>query len=233
MILKYLYFIERRNKAYFLRVQISVICSLIFFILLFRLWPLHPDETRQPDHHFSHEKTLTPDMIEALQEVRVVDRSSPPVPRPGITAPSDEIVDMTYDLELEGTAPGIAPGNTFGPFPKNEHEEAELVEHPDQPPRVRHIVEPVMPSQARRDGLRVEIEVLYIVSEKGEVEEVTIEEMQIFNPETGSFETVDETGYGFREITLRAARQWLFHPAQYEGQPVRSKTRQRFTFGRS
>ena len=73
--------------------------------------------------------------------------------------------------------------------------------------------------------------VRYIVSQNGEVEEVFIEEMRLYNPETGEFESVSETQYGFREITLRAAEQWLFHPATYQGNRVRSVARHRFTYG--
>ena len=220
-----LHSIERRNSAYFFRIQIAVICSLILFILLFRYWPAHIGNEELLNDRYFEEKLQAQEFI-ITHLPASVERIAPLIPRPDVTIPPDEVVDVEFDLEISG----LAGDSDFGPFPV-ESGQPELVEIPDHPPSVRRIVEPVTPVQARRDGVRVEIEVLYVVSEKGEVEEVSIEVMRIFNRATGRFETVSETGYGFREITLRAAEQWLFHPATYQGRPVRSISRHRFTFG--
>lgn len=217
--------IERRESAYFFRIQIAVICCLILFILLFRYWPVGDGENRLMIDSLNEDRILMPEFIETRQQP-TVERVAPVVPRPEVTVPDEEIVDVEFDLELTVDD----TGTDFGPIPLPEGP-GEIVEQPDRPPNVRRIVEPVTPEQARRDGVQVEVIVRYIVSENGEVEEAFIEEMRMYNRQTGRFETVTDTEYGFREITLRAAEQWLFHPAIYQDRPVRSTARHRFTFG--
>ena len=222
--MRYIHSIDRRERAYYFRIQVAVIISLIVFILLFRYWPEFDSTDQELSDRFSVERIIDQDFVVAKQEVSV-QRDSPPVPRPEETVPDDEVVDVAYDLELNGMgSDGLAP------FPEDPGP-AEVVDQPDQAPNVRRIVEPVTPADARRDGVRAEIIVSYIVSETGQVEEVKIEQLRIYNEETGRFESVGETGYGFREVTLRAARQWLFHPAMHQGEPVRSRATHRFTFG--
>jgi len=220
-----LHFNDKRYVAYYFRIQIAVICTLVLFILLFRYWPVNIGGERLLDGLFDEDQIIMPEFIETRQEV-MAERVAPLVPRPDIVVPEDEVVDMDFDLDIQ-----TAENDTdFQPFPV-ESGPGEIVENPDRPPNVRRIVEPVTPPGARRDGVRVEVIVRYIVSQNGEVEEVFIEEMRLYNPETGEFESVSETQYGFREITLRAAEQWLFHPATYQGNRVRSVARHRFTYG--
>lgn len=222
--MRLIHFTDRRDQVYYFRIQIAVITSLIVFILLFRFWPNFEQSDQDLSERFSDEELINQDFVIAQQEV-TVQRNAPPVPRPDVTVPDDEVVDVEYDLDLNGMDDGDLAPFAEDPGP------AEIVGQPDQPPGVRRIVEPVTPSAARRDGLRVEVIVSYVVSETGEVEEAEIEDLRMFNEETGRYESVRETGYGFREITLRAARQWRFNPAMYQGEPVRSRTSHRFTFG--
>ncbi len=227
MDVRHLHDTDGRNNAYFYRIQIAVICCLLLFILLFRFWPVDTGGDRLLDGQFREDQILMPEFIQTRQQA-AVERVAPIVPRPEITVPEEEVVDVEFDLEISG----MESDPDFGPIPMPEGP-GEIVDQPDRPPNVRRIVEPVTPPQARRDGVRVEIIVRYVVSETGEVEEAVIDEIRMFNRDTGRFETVSGTGYGFREITLVAARQWLFHPAVHEGRPVRSTARHRFTFGNS
>ena len=222
--MRHLKSIEHRNRSYFIRIQIAVVCSLLLFVLLFRYWPDSWNNDGTLFDRFAEQELITPEMIIASQQVSV-ERVAPPVPRPVETLPDGEVVDMSYNLDVDATGLDYSL-----PYPEPV-EEDHLVELPDRPPNVRRIVEPVMPSQARRENIRVEIEILFTVSAEGVVEEVMVVAIRKFNRQTGQFEDVDETGYGFREMTLHAARQWLFQPAQHEGKPVRSQTRQQFTFG--
>ncbi len=217
--------IDGKNSAYLKRMQIAVICSLLLFIALFRLWPAGTGVDRPLDGRFDEDPLFMPDFIETRQQA-AVERVAPLVPRPQLVIPDEEVVDVEYDLEIAG----IDEDAELGPIPMPEGP-GEIVEQPDRPPNVRRIVEPVTPQQARRDGVRVEVVVRYVVSERGEVEEAEIDEIRLFNQQTGQFEVVSDAGYGFREITLEAARQWLFHPAEHQGQAVRSTARHRFTFG--
>ncbi len=222
---RFFHSIYQRNRAYFFRFQMALVCSLLLFILLFRYWPVYIDQDDYLNQRFDEEEAIGPEFIVTSPEFSV-ERIAPPVPRPDITVPDEEVVDMEYDLDVGemGEGEGLAP---FGA----EEGEPEIVEQPDRRPSVRRIVEPVMPSQARRDGVRVEIVVLFVVSDEGEVIEASIDEMRMYNEQTGRFEVVSETGYGFREVTLRAASQWLFHAAEYDGDRVRARARHRFTFG--
>lgn len=217
--------IEQRNRSYFIRIQTAIICSLLLFILLFRYWPGSWSNDKTLPNRFTGEVVITPEMIIASEQV-TVEHIPPPVPRPENTLQEEEVRDMTYDLELDVSGGLEEPLSYFEPDDDNH-----VVEQPDQPPSVRRIVEPVMPPEARSEGIRVELEVLFTVSVEGMVEEATVTSLRLYNRHTGQFELVEETGYGFREIALRAARQWLFHPAQHEGEPVRSQTRHQFTFG--
>ena len=214
-----------KDSAYYHRIQITVICCLLLFIVLFRFWPVGTEADRLLDGRFDEDPVIMLDFIETRQQA-AVERLAPLVPRPELIVPEEEVVDVEFDLEITGVDADVE----LGPIPMPEGP-GEIVENPDRPPNVRRIVEPVTPQQARRDGVRVEIVVRYVVSEQGEVEEAVIDEMRKYDRQTGRFEVVAEVGYGFREITLEAARQWLFHPAVHDGQPVRSTARHRFTFG--
>lgn len=207
--------------------QIALIGTLLIFNLLFRFWPVSYSEDGDLSGKFNERELAIQEFIITTRP-SPIERPAPAVPRQAPSVPTEEIVDMEFDLEIEGLESDFG----LAPFPM-ESRSTEIVENPDRPANVRRIVEPVMPPQARRDGVRIEIEVRYVVSERGDVEEVEIEMMRIYNRETGMFVPVKETGYGFREITLRAARQWVFQPAEYQGMPVRSVVRHRFTFGSS
>ncbi|MEX0681315.1 MAG: hypothetical protein WD097_08030 [Balneolales bacterium] len=217
--------IENRYRHYFIRIQIAIICSISFFILLFRFWPEKVYDDHRLFLQFSGEQQLTPEMIVASRQP-AVERLAPTVPRL-ITVPDDEVVDAEFNLELFGMSSEI---QDLEPFSENEGE-TELVENPDRPPNVRRIVEPVMPSEVRRNAVRIQIDVLFVVSAQGEVEEATIDEIRMYNPATRTFEIVADIGYGLKEATLNAAYQWLFYPARHQDQPVRSISRHRFTFG--
>lgn len=223
--MRHVHVVDGKDSAYFNRIQIAVICSLLLFIALFRLWPDGSGVDRRLDGRFDEDPLFMPKFIETRQQPSV-ERSAPRVPRPAVVVPDEEVVDVEFDLEITGLDVDVE----IGPIPMPQGP-GEVVAHPDRPPNVRRIVEPVTPQQARRDGIRVELVVRYVVSERGEVEEAEIDEIRIFNRETGLFEVVSDTGYGFREITLEAARQWLFTPAEHQGKPVRSTVRHRFTFG--
>lgn len=204
--------------------QWAIAATLVLFVALFRLWPLPADDAFDPVGRFNEEPVSASELIIA-QLPASVQRVAPPVPRSEVPVPDEEVVDMEVDLELDfggggGDLERIAlPG------------EGELfVEAPEYEPTVRRIVEPVTPTRAREDGVRMQIVVRLLVGGDGRVIEAEIQEMLRYNQQTGSFEPVTETGYGFRDITLRAARQWLFHPARHDGQQVRSYTTHRFTF---
>jgi len=193
--------------------------------MLFRFWPVGDGDSRLEIVSFDEDRIVMPEFIETRQQA-AVERVAPIVPRPEVVVPEDEVVDVEFDLEISERDMDAG----LGPIPMPEGP-GDIVEHPDRPPNVRRIVEPVTPQQARRDGVRIEIIVRYVVSESGEVEEADIHEMRKFNSETGRFETVEDAGYGLWEITLQAAEQWLFHPAMHDGRPVRSVAMHRFTFG--
>lgn len=223
--MKPVYNTELRNRRYRQRIQTALICTLLFFIAVFRYWPAAGPEDDLQVSRFSEDPLSGPELVFASRQV-AVEHVPPVVPRAQTTRPEDEIVDVEIDLELEG----FWNGAEWGPMARDPGR-GPLVGQPDRPPRVRRIVEPVMPARARRDGVRLEIEIRFIVGADGEVEEVAIAAMRMFRAETGNYESVEETGYGFREITLRAASQWLFHPAQHEGDFVRSSALHSFTFG--
>lgn len=218
--------IEKRNSDYYLRMQIALVCALLLLIALFRFWPFNPANHDRILAYFDEERIPELEWIRAASEV-VVERAMPPVPRTESTLPRDEVVDMVYDLELD-----MDLFMDWAPLAekKLEEEEAPFVANPQRGASVRRIVEPVMPADARRDGIRVRLLVQFLVDSEGRVEEVDVVRMEKYNIDNGRFEEVESTGYGFREVVLAAARQWLFHPARHEEANVRSAARHSFTF---
>ncbi len=205
----------------------SMIVVEIGFILLFRLWPETVYEPKI-EVNFQEEEVV------ALEEVQVTrqESSPPPPPKPQVPVPvpNDQIVEEDIDFESEldlETLPlpeeGVGSGLTG--------DEERIVGNPQVPPSVVRIVEATAPKGVPEnyEG-RLEMIVNFLVDEEGEVEEVSIMEIRLYNQEGTDYEQLEFVQYGLMDAVLKAAMQWRFRPARQNGEPVKAFTRQRFNY---
>ncbi|MCH8556191.1 MAG: hypothetical protein LAT84_00145 [Balneolia bacterium] len=204
------------NRIYF---SVAVVLVLLHLVFRFIDWQteVNPVVTRE------WEEVLIEEIAVTVQQDAV-----PPPPRPRIAPPviSDEVIqeDPEWEEFALDTGREESEGTTSG-----SNGEVGIVENPDQPARVRRIVEAVTPSAARDLGYRVVVTVTLLVLPDGRVDEVFISQIETIDDE-GRKETVNNIGYGIIEETIRAASGWLFIPAREGGEPVATYSMHRFTF---
>lgn len=205
----------------------SIIVVELGMILLIHLWP---ETVYEPaiDVNVQEEEVL------ALEDIQVTRQESspppPPKPQTPVPVPNDEIVeeDLEFDTELDlETLPlpeeGVGTGLTG--------DEARIVGNPQIPPSVVRIVEATAPSEVPEEYEgRLEMIVNFLVDQEGEVEEVTIMEIRLYEQGGSDYEQLEYVQYGLMDAVLKAAMQWRFRPARQDGEPVRAFTRQRFNY---
>ena len=193
---------------------------------LFHFWP-------EMEYVPSFDFDVTEQEIVVLDEIEITrqETSPPPPPRPQMPnpVPQDEIIDieiefdMDMDLpELPDLDPGFGTGQTGS--------EPRIVSNPQIPPTVVRIVEASAPERVPEEYRgKLEMIVNFLVDENGEVEEVSIMEIRLYD-EDGQYEQLQFVQYGLMEAVLRAAMQWRFRPARQDGETVKAFTRQRFNY---
>lgn len=199
--------------------------ALLLFTVL--LWPVPADKDTYQDITYSDNEI-------AMEEVTVTTQRStpPPPPRPQvpIPVPDDKIIeekiieleklDLTQldePLAMEGVG---TSGNSN-----------RITANPQTPPNVIRIVEPTVPAAAKKEKVKAEIWVSFLVNREGKVEEATISQIRIYDPDENDFVEAQSIEYGLTEATLEAALQWKFRPAQEDGNPVRAYSEHIFTYG--
>lgn len=203
-------------------IALSELCML----LLITFWPVREKDPPQLRNiEYSENEVI-------LDEAFVTTHASspPPPPRPQMPEPvpndeviEEEIPDFDFDISDEGpiTREGEGrSGNSDG-----------VTADPEVRPRVVHIVEPSMPAEAKKAGIRAQVTVNFLVNTEGRVEEATISEIRLYDKNGDDYEVVDRIGYGLTEATLQAALRWRFKPARQNDEAVRSFTEQIFTYG--
>jgi len=202
-----------------LAIQIGVVC-------LFKFWPADAREEVRYQSEPPRQEVL-------IDEIQITKQQSspPPPPKPQIPqpVPSDEIMDIDPDFELDLQTPEM-PELEFGTGTAMDGDEASIVSNPQIPPTVVRIVEASSP-----DGVppelkgNIEMIVNFLVDKEGRVEEASIVEIRRYNGD-GEYEVLEFIEYGLMDAVLRAALQWRFRPARQGGEPVRAYTRQRFNY---
>ena len=214
------------ESGYVLRFLMAVLTVQILLLLLIKLWP----ETAYEPEVFYVESPREQVLIDEIQITQ--QRSSPPPPpRPQLPqpVPSDEIIEIEIEFDVDLNLPDLPlldPG--FGTGITGS--EARVVRNPQIPPTVVRIVEASAPEEVPDEIKgRLEMIVNFLVDENGEVEEVTIEEIRLYNDD-GTFEGLTFVQYGLMDAVLTAAMQWRFRPARQDGERVKAFTRQRFNY---
>lgn len=205
--------------------MMALIACLVVFILLFRYLPIDFTSDQIYQDVSEHDDVIMFEDITVVQQR--VQPPPPPSPRDPEPRPDDEIIeDDEFDFEDIGEDIEELPEPDIG-----EQGEGEVAENPARPPNVRRIVEPSVSRESRSSAERVRIYVIFLVNERGEVEEVEIDEFQVYDNERGEFVTVDRIDPSLIDATLQAAYRWQFRPAEDGGREVRARTRHVFTYG--
>lgn len=222
---------EQKNRrlsdsSYRILILSSIAIVLLVMNGLVRFWPVTQYE---PAFEFE----ITDQEIVLLDDIEITrqETSPPPPPRPQMPAPvpSDEVIDieiefdMDLDLpELPDLEPGFGTGQTGS--------EPRIVSNPQIPPTVVRIVEASAPERVPEEFRgKLEMIVNFLVDETGEVEEVSIMEIRLYDEE-GNYEQLPFVQYGLMDAVLKAAMQWRFRPARQDGETVKAFTRQRFNY---
>ena len=207
-------------------ILVCIIVIEISVIMLIRFWP---DIEYSPslEFEFTDQELVLLDEIEITRQ----ESSPPPPPRPQlpIPVPVDDIIEVEIDIDMNldlPDLPDLDPGFGTG-FTGNEDR---IVSNPQIPPTVVRIVEASAPEEVPAE-IRGKLEMIvnFLVDENGDVEEVSIMEIRLYNDD-GTYEELPFVQYGLMDAVLRAAMQWRFRPARQDGERVKAFTRQRFNY---
>lgn len=212
------------NLPYTLRFRIALGVVLVGIIALFRFAP-----------DFNIKRGLN-NMYEVpadniIDLIEITTQASPPSspPRPQVRAQATEEV-IIDDIDLDRLLDFEAEFNRL-PLPTIGSGSGNIVRSPQRPPRVQRIVEPISPTSTNLLQIRAEITALLTIDASGNVEDVEITDIKIFNRNSRRFETAGDIHPFFIESTIAAALQWQFRAASHEGNPVKSQSTHVFTFG--
>lgn len=218
--------IDREESQYRHRMMACVIAAEIIAIAFFNLWPAPETVNEANRDNFSEDVLAFEDVVRTEQ----TQPASPPRPQIPLPEPTDEIIEEEIteidDLPISDTSDTLSTA-MLG----NDGEADEPVSNPQTAPSVIRIVEPTMPDEAKKENIKAEIWVNFLVDKDGKVEEASISQINLYDRETGEVKKVESIGYGLTGATLNAALQWRFRPAKDNGEPVKAYTRQIFTFG--
>jgi len=214
------------EDAYKNLVLICIIVIQITLIALIRFWP-NIEYTPSLDFEITEQELVLLDDIEITRQ----ESSPPPPPRPQlpIPVPVDDIIEIELDIDMDldlPELPELDPGFGTG-FTGSEQR---IVSNPQIPPTVVRIVEASAPEEVPAE-IRGKLEMIvnFLVDENGDVEEVSIMEIRLYNDD-GTYEELPFVQYGLMDAVLRAAMQWRFRPARQDGERVKAFTRQRFNY---
>lgn len=199
----------------------------IILILLIRLWP---ETAYEPKLEFE----INQDQVVALEEIQVTRQQSspppPPKPRVPVPVPSDEVIEEELDFEQEVDLSTL-PMPEEGVGTAQTGDEEQIVGNPEIPPSIVRIVEATAPTGVPEQYKgRLEMIVSFLVDTEGEVEEVSIMEIRLYEKDGSGYEQLEYVQYGLMDAVLKAAMQWRFRPARQNGEPVKAFTRQRFSY---
>lgn len=215
-----------RDSKYPIRLGLAVVICQILFILLFRFWP---DYSEEPELVYRDSFVMDEILLDDITITRQGRETPPPPVPPRIDNPEpvDDIVEVELDFE-ELFDPEVLPDEGL---PDPEGDSDEVVAYPSQPANVSRIVEPVIPSEFRRQNIRAQIVVTFVIGRDGVVEDVSINELRLYDRSEQEFKTVEHIGFGIEDATIEAAMRWRFRPAYDDDRLVRSLARHTFTFG--
>ena len=206
--------------------MLSIICSLLLIIGVFRCWP-QSEETDEKNFVVEVDQEIFVEQsIATKQETQP---ASPPKPQVPVPIPNDEVIaeeipmlEFSDFLSLEQMGEGEIGqmGDSSDP-----------VASPQRPPTPLRIIEPPTPDEAKEANIKAEIYVTFLVNNVGAVEEIFVKSIRKYDSNGRNYEVVRDIGYGIIEASLTAAEKWRFNPARDNGKAVKAYTTQVFSFG--
>lgn len=213
------------KTSYRTKVFSCIVLAELAFICLFELWP------KTVRHKEAEVITLNQAPI-TMSDIQITRQDNAP-PAPG--QPKIQPV-MPQNYVINENLPELNNLN-FGNLSKlpeignGSGSGNGIYSHPENPPSVVKIVEPAVPDQAHRAGIKAELTVRFLVNKAGIVKNVDIVSIKKYAPDMKSYQMVQTIGYGIVDATIKAALQWRFRPAIDHGKPVRAYSTHIFTFG--
>jgi hypothetical protein len=208
--------------AYRHRIGYSIIAVQILTIVLFRFFPaIQPGE--DPPVFTERIAVTDIELIEPTRQGRLLPAPPRPVMLPPV--PSDVILeDEIIELAEPQTAGESEPDAPTGPS-------GIFVENPGILPSVVRIVEAITPDRIRSENIRLEVAVRFLISEEGNVEDITINRVRKQERGSAGYTEIPPDEYDISEAIRRAAMQWRFRPARHEGIAVSTYSIHFFTLG--
>lgn len=204
----------------------AIIVSQVILVMLFRLWP-ETEKEAPVFQTFENEAISVEEMVITKQASAP---AAPPKPQTPIPVPNDEVIEDIIDFpEFEDFLSEDPLGIELSTGQRGD--EGKISGNPDRPPRIRRIVEPVIPDAAKQAKIKAMIAVNFTVSSEGKVLEAYISEIRRYDEKGENYTVVDDIGYGLLEATLEAAYKWQFIPAEEHDEKVGAYTQQFFSFG--
>ncbi len=204
----------------------GIIVSQIILVLLFKLWPETEKEPRV-FRTFENEAISVEEMVITKQANAP---AAPPKPQTPIPVPNDEVIEDIIEFpEFEDFLSEDPLGIELSTGQQGD--EGKISGNPDRPPRIRRIVEPVIPDAAKKAEVKAMIAVNFTVSKEGRVLDAYVSEIRLYDKKGEDYEVVDDIGYGILEATLEAAYKWQFIPAEEHDEKVGAYSQQFFSFG--
>lgn len=206
--------------------MLAVVLVEALLLLSIHFWP-SSEYIPQLDFEIPEQERVFLDEIQITRQ----ETSPPPPPRPMVPqpVPNDEIIEEEIEIEMDLDIPDL-PELEEGFGTGLTGDEERIVSNPQIPPTVVRIVEATAPSEVPDEYKgRLEMIVNFLVDTDGEVEEVSIMEIRLYDDE-GNYEQLPFVQYGLMDAVLKAAMQWRFRPARQDGEIVKAFTRQRFNY---
>lgn len=207
------------------RFMLSLIFAELLFLLVLNLWPV---QTHQSNTYIESPSDEVIYIERAIVTQQTDAPAAPPKPQIPIPVPNDEVIEEEIDfLEFDDVFTNMDARGEEGTSETGG--EGKLVGSPEQQPRLVRIVEPTISDVAKRQNIKAQVIVTFLVDTKGQIEEAVISEIRLYNGD--SYEVVDQLGYGILEATLDAAYKWRFIPAKDDGEAVKTYVQNSFNIG--
>jgi protein TonB len=170
-----------------------------------RVFPVYPDDPEPPVVGLEESEPRTSKAVIETPNFR----SPEPTPVDPGTQIAIQVPTLARVAVDDGKTivPDGIPGDVLG-IADREWPKAVFPTQLDNPPRTRFQVAPLYPFEGKRDGLRGEVVVEFLVDETGAVHDPHV---------------VRSSHRMFEEPTLRAVSKWKFEPGRRAGRVVRFK----------
>lgn len=205
-----------------------LILAELIMLSVFMFWPVKQKKTDMFQDINPIEDAIT------MEDVQITTQRSSPPPPPSpqvpVPVPNDQIIEeepiVLEELNFQNFP---NPIDETGRGPGGDSDQ--IAANPDQSPSLVRIVEPTVPDEAKKQDIKAEIWVSFLVNAEGNVEEASISEIRLYEGDGQSYKTVDQINYGLMEATIDAALRWKFRPAKKDGEAVKAFTEHIFSFG--